>query len=68
MKDGWHIVCGYSVYVEDGKILRGTSGKGNSMTTTYPYRRSRYGGWDNESGVTVNAFRAAYRRDNMRMF
>ena len=28
MKDGWHIIAGYDVYVEDNKVIRGTLGDG----------------------------------------
>ena len=58
MKDGWHTIKGYEVYVEDERILRGTvkDGNGNSVTA-YPYRHNQEGGWDNASGVKVETFR-----------
>lgn len=36
VKDGWHRVYGHDVYVEDGRVLRGTTTDGQN--TTYPYR------------------------------
>lgn len=67
IRDGWHIVCGYEVYVEDGCILRGISGNGSNQKPTYPYRACRHGGWDNAYGITVSAFRSAFRRGTVRM-
>lgn len=68
MKDGWHVLCGYHVYIEDGKVLRGVKCGSGGYNSTYPYRYNRrYGCWTNESGVTVAAFRAAVKRGNMMM-
>lgn len=66
--DGWHIISGYRVYVEDGRVLRGILGNGNSQRTAYPYRACRTGGWDNVSGLSVDAFRAGVRRGSISMF
>lgn len=59
MKDGWHIIYGYDVYVEDGKIIRGTLGKGLNYRTAYPYKHFRgQEGWYNVAGMlTISAFR-----------
>ena len=37
--DGWHEVknSSLSFYVEDGKVLRGTTGEGTSYRPVYPY-------------------------------
>lgn len=60
---GWHIVAGYKVYVEDGKIVRGIVNPGWNERTGYVYRASRtLKCWVKESGVTVAAFRAGVRR------
>lgn len=67
IKDGWHMICGYRVYVEDGRILRGIIGEGNSQRPSYPYRVSKYGGWDICSGITIDAFRAGERRGTIMM-
>lgn len=67
IKDGWHTIQGYKVYVEDGKVLRGILGEGNSQRTAYPFRRSK-NGWDNDSGLTVNAFRSGVKRGTVNMF
>lgn len=67
MKDGWHVVSGYNVYVENGKVLRGTLGEGITLRPAYIYRASRYGGWDKEEAVTVGAFRSAVNRGTMKL-
>ena len=61
-KNGWYKVCGYDVYMENDKILRGVS----RGCTTYPYR------WDCKSGcyiacygISVSAFRSGYYRNRI---
>lgn len=66
MKDGWHVICGYDVYVENDRVLRGT--KANGTLPAYVFRRENERRWNNASGVTVNAFRAGVRRGTIRMF
>ena len=66
LSDGWHIVCGYDAYIEDGRIVRMTKrGRDGSEVPAAPYRACRYGGWSNDTGCTVDAFRTAYLRGNM---
>lgn len=70
IKDGWHDIMGYEVYVEDGKVIRGMkqSYTGLGKVSCYVFRASRYGGWDREyTGVTVAAFRAGVRRGTIAM-
>ena len=44
-KDGWHTICGYSVYVENDRIVRGIKlDRNKSPVPAYPYRR------DNKNG------------------
>ena len=65
MKNGWCVVCGVQVFVENGKVVRGIMGKGMfDVVTCYPYVIDRkYGGWDNASGdLTVDALRARMKR------
>ena len=38
MKDGWHNILGYNVYIENNKVLRGTLGEGSTYRTAYPYK------------------------------
>lgn len=64
--DGWHKLCGYDVYIEGGFVIRGVSG-GESPRPVYPYRKSRYGGWDLEKRLTEAAFRAGVRRGTITM-
>lgn len=66
ISNGWHIVCGFRCYVEDGCILRATKVDHNgSEVTAWPYRKTpaKYGsGWDIATGISVDAFRAAFAR------
>ena len=64
--DGWHIIAGYDVYVEGGKVLRGLSS--DKQRTTYPFRYAARDGWTNDSGLSVDAFRAGVRRGTITMF
>ncbi len=64
IKNGWHDIAGYRVWVEDGRVLRGLNLDGDK--TTYPYRWNG-DGWTNDAGLTVNAFRAGVKRDTIKM-
>lgn len=66
MKDGWHKICGYDVYVENDKVLRGT--KYNGTLSAYVYRRVNEREWANDYGITVNVFKAGVRRGTIKMF
>lgn len=61
-KDGWHKVCGYSVYVENDRIMRGVKRDDNGgLVSAYPYHRDkRNGGWNECVGVKVDTFRCSY--------
>ena len=61
VKDGWHKVCGYDVYVEDGEVKRAIS----DGCTAYPYRASRYGGWDKDTHLSLDALRAGLSRETI---
>lgn len=61
VKDGWHKVYGYDVYVEDGMVKRAIS----NGVTAYPYRASRYGGWDIDTHMSLDALRAGISRGTM---
>ena len=58
VKDGWHMVYGYDMYVEDGMVKRAIS----NGFTAYPYRASKYGGWDIDTHTTLDALRAGLSR------
>lgn len=65
VKDGWHTVCGTSVFVENGKVIYGTTkDHNNSEVTCYPYEYNKdHNCWVNISGkVTLSAYRAGYNR------
>lgn len=66
IKDGWHTIQGYRVYVENGFILRGMKLDYNgSLVPAWPYRACRTGGWDNCTGLSVSAFSAGARRGSI---
>ena len=68
IKDGWHNICGYSVYVEGGYILRGIDTDSNGgQIPVYVYRASRHGGYDREERITPAAFRAGMARGTVIM-
>lgn len=69
IKDGWHTLAGHKVWVENGRVLRGISTDHNgSQVTVYPYRASRQdNGWDNDSGISVGAFRSGIQRGTVIM-
>lgn len=66
IKDGWHEIAGYIVFVENDKILRGLTADEQRTTWCYRYNR-RDGGWDAEDNITVGAFRAGVRRGTIKM-
>ena len=65
IKDGWHCIAGYNVYVEDGVILRGLTA--DNQRPIYTYRYIRKVGWTIESGLTPDAFRAGVKRGTIMM-
>ena len=69
MKDGWHYIYGYFVYVEDGFVIRGIVNRGRiSERTAYVYRYNpKLKIWNSSLIITVNAFRAGVRRGTIMM-
>ena len=61
VKDGWYLVYGYEVYVEGGEVKRAICGG----LTCYPYRKSRYGGWDLDTHMSIDALRSGLLRDTV---
>lgn len=60
MKDGWHVLKGYEVYVENNMVMHGIKKDHNGeWVPAYPYRyNTTYGGCDNVSGeVKADTFR-----------
>lgn len=53
MKDGWHVVNNENVFVEDDKIIRGE----HYGRSTYPYKQTKTGAWENAVGVRVSTYR-----------
>lgn len=69
MKDGWHIVYGYRVYVENGCVLRGTLLDHNGYDVpAWPYKRDKKGEYDNISGVKIETFRRGVKNNSMMLF
>lgn len=58
VKDGWHVVYDDVVYVEDGIVKRAIS----NWRVAYPYRKSKYGGWDIDTHMSLDALRAGISR------
>lgn len=66
MKDGWHTVKGFIVYVEDGYVIRGLTD--DELRTTYCYRYNKKLRCLVATGrITVDAFRAGVRRGTVTM-
>ena len=66
MKDGWHVIAGYRVYIEEGKDVRGTA----NGEPVYPYRRLEYQGeksWTLDTSMSPSAFRACINRGTAMM-
>lgn len=63
MKDGWHKILGYEIYVENNIVKRGVLHKSElNIVPGYVYRKIGTG-WSRESlGITVNAFIGGVRR------
>ena len=69
MKDGWHTIAGYEVYVEDGQIIRGIKYDQNGgQLSAHVYRQDRArsgracGLWTSEEKITPDAFRSGVWR------
>lgn len=60
IRDGWRVVNGWDVYVEDGFAVRGLSADG--ARTIYLYERARGGGLDRVDGVPFGALRGRMNR------
>lgn len=68
MKDGWHIILGYDVYIENNKVLRGTLGEGIAYRPAYPYKWDKtHRCWIKNTGVSINSFRNSVKRESMVM-
>ena len=66
VKDGWHKIAGYDVYVDNGYIKRGT--KDNGRLTAWPYRSGKDGGWDLDQYMTPDSFRRKVKNGSAAMF
>lgn len=68
-KSGWYKINYYSVYVEDGKVIRAIMDGWEVNATRYPYRyNKRAGCWINASGeLSPGALRAGLRRGTIQL-
>ena len=60
LKEGWHIIAGYNVYVDsDGMIRHGTKKDNNgSSVPAYPYYwDKKYNCWNNEPCTPAQLYR-----------
>jgi hypothetical protein len=67
VRDGWHKIKGMDVYVENGKVVRGT--KLNGQLPAYPYEYVKeYGCYRKVSGISFQRFCSrAYTSGNIFM-
>lgn len=67
IRDGWHKVYGYDVYVLEGKVIRGTKRAGT--LPAYPYRHINGGkAWISDREMSLAAFAAGVKRGTVRLF
>jgi hypothetical protein len=59
IRDGWHIVNGWNVYVEDGYVVRGVSSDGKRPLYLY---EAAHGGLDRVYHVPFAGFRGRMNR------
>lgn len=66
VKDGWHTIAGCSVYIENGRIIRGM--KNNDTLTAYVYRWDRgASAWIRTDSISPAAFRAGIKRGTIQL-
>lgn len=63
IQNGWFMVYGYEVMVDEGKVVRGM----RSGRAVYPYTACKTGGWDKNTGLSLAAFRARMARGTAAM-
>lgn len=68
VKDGWHKVLGYDVYVENGKVMRCLVSHSSGYRTAYPYRDEPYYNCMGICiGISLDALRAGLKRGTIRI-
>lgn len=63
----WKTICGYSVYVEGGKIVRAMKDNDTLPAAVYKWN-SKTRVWDNVTPCTVSAFRSGIYRGTYGVF
>lgn len=52
-EDGWTTINGQDVLIENGLIVRGTTGEGTSYRPVYPYKYNKsLDSWVKQDGIT----------------
>ena len=68
MKNGWHKILDYDVYIKDNKVLRGTLGDGVAYRPANPYKwDKRYRCWIKTTGINISTFRKGVKRESIIM-
>lgn len=61
----WHIVCGYSVYIENGYILRAMKNKNTEAAFIYKRIKNE---WTNVTPCKASTFKSGFYRGNYVIF
>lgn len=68
-KDGWHKIAGFNIFIENNRVLKGVRRDiDGGEITAYPHRVNKNGDWNNDAGLTVEAFKAGVRRGTVTLF
>ena len=64
MRNGWHTICNWKVWVEDGNIIYSVIDDNNGMRYLYPVvlvKDGRYWKWEFTPDISVSAFRHKWK-------
>lgn len=68
LQEGWNEVQGImiNIFVEEGKVVRGTAGDGVHYHTVYPYRySSTENAYENISGISVRNYEVLAKNNSV---
>lgn len=66
LKDGWRRIAGYTVFVENGYVIRGVRKRGIRSSPCYPYEPYRLGGWTSAQPL-AKTFKSRIKNGTIRM-